>query len=356
MIGSLQETHKPAPGSTLTAASHATAPGTALFGSAQYAAASGAGDDPAGTASVARSDFFEQPVPRRFVHRASVAEVLLTGFAEDNRPDTFLLAAQWPRGHSFYRTARGVHDPLLFAETIRQAGLLISHLGYKVPLEHSALMRNLSYEVTSAGLGCAGTPTNLILSATCQNVRFRKDVLVGFQITTVLRRGLELEPVGIGRGELQCITPAAYRRLRGGAGAVSPPTDLAALPEPVAPALVGKDARADVVLSRTEAENTWLLRCDTAHPVLFDHPVDHAPGMVLIEAMRQAAHSMLYPQRTAMVRLNATFERYVELAEPTVVRAIAEETEADGSVRIRVELTQSGQLAAVGWCSCRTIA
>jgi hypothetical protein len=345
MIGSLQDTHKPAPGSTPNASS-AAAVGTAAHPSADAAAAGSA---------AARSDFFEQPVPRRFVHRASVAEVLLTGFAEDDRPDTFLLAAQWPRGHSFYRTARGVHDPLLFAETVRQAGLLISHLGYKVPLAHAALMRNLSYDVTEAALACAGTPTNLILSANCTDVRFRKDVLVGFTITTVLRRGLELEPVGIGRGELQCISPAAYRRLRGGAGAVSPPADSAPLPEPVSPALVGKDARSDVVLSRTDVEDTWLLRCDTAHPVLFDHPLDHVPGMALIEAMRQAAHCMLYPQRTSVVRLRATFERYVELSGPTTVRAVAEGTEADGSVRVRVELTQSGRQVAVGWCSSRSL-
>ena len=345
MIGSLQDAHKPAPGSTRSTSFTATAD----------TAAQAASEAVAGSAAAARSNFFEQPVPRRFVHRASVAEVLLTGFAEDGRPDTFLLAAQWPRGHSFYRTARGVHDPLLFAETVRQAGLLISHVGYKAPLAHAALMRNLSYDVTAAGLVCAGTPTNLILSASCTDVRFRKDVLLGFQITTVLRRGLELEPVGIGRGELQCISPAAYRRLRGGAGAVSPSADPAPLPEPVSPALVGKDARADVVLSRTDADDTWLLRCDTAHPVLFDHPVDHVPGMALIEAMRQAAHCMLYPQRTAMVRLKATFERYVELSEPTSVRAIIEDTEADGSVRVRVELTQADRQVAVGWCSCRSI-
>ncbi|HZP54806.1 AfsA-related hotdog domain-containing protein, partial [Actinocrinis sp.] len=203
MIGSLQDAHKPAPRSTRSTSFTATAD----------AAAQAASEAVAGSAAAARSNFFEQPVPRRFVHRASVAEVLLTGFAEDGRPDTFLLAAQWPRGHSFYRTARGVHDPLLFAETVRQAGLLISHVGYKAPLAHAALMRNLSYDVTAAGLVCAGTPTNLILSASCTDVRFRKDVLLGFQITTVLRRGLELEPVGIGRGELQCISPAAYRRL-----------------------------------------------------------------------------------------------------------------------------------------------
>ncbi len=309
------------------------------------------------TAAVARSEFFEQPVPRRFVHRASVAEVLITGFAQDARPDTFLLAAQWPRGHSFYRTAHGVHDPLLFAETLRQAGLMISHVGYKAPLSHASLMSNLAYDVSPAGLECDGTPTNLILSATCREVRFRKDTLLGFQLVTVLRRGLELEPVGIASGELQVISPAAYRRLRGEAGLV-PAADRRPLTEPVSPALVGKDVRADVVLTPTETDNTWMLRADTTHPVLFDHPVDHLPGMVLIEAMRQAAHCALYPRRTMMIRFAAKFERYAELAGPTVVRAFPEGADADGSMRVRVEISQNdGQsVAAVGWCTCRPMA
>jgi hypothetical protein len=306
------------------------------------------------TATVARSEFFEQPVPRRFVHRASVAEVLITGFAADAAPDTFLLAAQWPRGHSLYRTVRGLHDPLLFAESVRQAGLMISHVGYQAPLTHSSIMRNLAYDISAAGLACEGTPTNLILSATCQDVRFRKDTLLGFQIIAALRRGLSLETVGVGTGEILCVSPAAYRRLRGGAVA-APDSMPAVLSAPVSPVLVGKDIRADVVLTRTEAENTWLLRCDTSHPVLFDHPVDHVPGMVLIEAMRQAAHCAVYPRYSVMARFAAKFERYAELDLPTVVRAFHEGEDADGSVRVRVELSQDAHPVAVGWCVCRSM-
>ncbi|MGH6656817.1 MAG: ScbA/BarX family gamma-butyrolactone biosynthesis protein [Actinocrinis sp.] len=308
------------------------------------------------TAAVARSEFFEQPVPRRFVHRASVAEVLITGFAQDDRPDTFLLAAQWPRGHSFYRTVRGLHDPLLFGETIRQAGLMISHVGYKAPLSYASLMANMAYDVSAAGLRCEGTPTNLILSASARDVKFRKDTLLGFQLVAVLRRGLELEPVGIASGEMQIVSPGAYRRLRGGAGPV-PAAARRPLAEPVSPALVGKEVRADVVLTPTETDNTWLLRADTTHPVLFDHPVDHVPGMVLVEAMRQAAHCALYPRNTTMIRYAVKFERYAELTGPTIVRAFPEGADPDGSVRVRVEITQDGGacVAAVGWCTSRVL-
>jgi 2-oxo-3-(phosphooxy)propyl 3-oxoalkanoate synthase len=306
----------------------------------------------AGTAATAGSEFFEQPVPRRFVHRASVAEVLITGFAVDDRPNSFLLAAQWPRGHSFYRTARDVHDPLLFAETIRQAGLMVGHEGYRVPLDHPFVMRQMSYEIDQPGLACDGMPTNLILSVECTDLRHRKETLLGFRYAVELRRGLET--VGAGRCETACISPAAYRRLRGKGAAAPPAGGLpAVLPDPVSPALVGKDTRADVVLTPTEAENTWLLRCDTSHPVLFDHPVDHVPGMVTMEAMRQAAHCSQYPRRSVITQFAVKFERYAELNLPTVVRTCVEGQEADGSVRVRVELTQDGHPVAVGWCSCR---
>lgn len=307
--------------------------------------------DLVGTAAT-RSEFFEQPVPRRFVHRASVAEVLITGFAADDRPDTFLLAAQWPRGHSYYGTAFGLHDPLLFAETIRQAGLMIGHAGYGIPFENACVMQGISYGIEPAGLVCEGTPTNIILAVNCLNLRYRKEQLYSYRCVVELRRGSET--VGVGTGETACVSPAVYRRLRNNASIpqVRPP---ARLPEPVSPALVGRKIRADVVLTPTGTENAWLLRCDTTHPVLFDHPVDHVPGMVLIEAMRQGAHCALYPRRSTMIRFNSTFERYAELSEPTLVRAFPEAAEPDGSVRVRMELTQGGNVVAIGWCTCQSI-
>jgi hypothetical protein len=301
--------------------------------------------------ATARSEFFEQPVPRRFVHRASVAEVLITGFAADDRPNTFLLAAQWPRGHSYYGTSSGVHDPLLFAETVRQAGLMVGHAGYSIPLDSAFVMRQMSYEIGQAGLACEGAPTNLILAVNCYDLQYRKDQVHGYRYVVELRR--ESETVGIGSCDTLCVSPATYRRLRANGGHV-PSAPPARLTEPVSPALVGKKIRADVVLTPTGTENTWLLRCDTTHPVLFDHPVDHIPGMVLVEAMRQGAHCALYPRRSTLIRFSSQFERYAELSEPTTVRAIPDGVEADGSTRVRVEITQRGETVAVGRCTCQS--
>ncbi|MFE2915248.1 AfsA-related hotdog domain-containing protein, partial [Kitasatospora indigofera] len=47
----------------------------------------------------------------------------------------FLVAAQWPRDHALYHPdGAGLSDPLLFAETIRQALVFVGHRFRGVPL------------------------------------------------------------------------------------------------------------------------------------------------------------------------------------------------------------------------------
>ena len=45
-------------------------------------------------------------VPRQYVHRAAVSEVLLTGWRPGAAPQTFTVDAQWPRGHSLFAQSR----------------------------------------------------------------------------------------------------------------------------------------------------------------------------------------------------------------------------------------------------------
>ncbi|MFG2327721.1 AfsA-related hotdog domain-containing protein, partial [Streptomyces sp. NPDC048568] len=59
-------------------------------------------------------------VPSELVHRAAVAEVMLTDWQRLTET-RYTMRAQWPRGHSFFTPLNGNHDPLIAAETIRQA-------------------------------------------------------------------------------------------------------------------------------------------------------------------------------------------------------------------------------------------
>ncbi|QMV06648.1 hypothetical protein GJU35_13800 [Streptomyces lincolnensis] len=64
------------------------------------------------------------------------------------------------------------------------------------------------------------------------------------------------------------------------------------------------------------------MRVDTSHPLLFDRPDDHVPGMVLLEAARQAAAAVTPGDGTPYpLSMENTFDRYVEFDTPCWIEA-----------------------------------
>ncbi|MFB7375524.1 ScbA/BarX family gamma-butyrolactone biosynthesis protein [Streptomyces sp. NPDC056222] len=253
--------------------------------------------------------------PREYVHRAALAEVFLT--ADWSRTDEahFTLSAQWPRGHSFFGPVGGSHyDPMLAAETIRQVGALLAHAGFDVPLGHQFLMWELNYRVMPAMLPVGGAPADLRLDVTCTDIRRRAGRLAGLSYEVVVSE--QGRTLATGNARYTCTSPEVYRRLRAdrlaeAATAQEPPTAA------VEPRSVGRLSEFDVVLTPTERADRWQLRVDTRHPVLFDHPGDHIPGMVLLEAARQAVQTLTPVGRPVLpVAMDSTFHRYAEFGSP----------------------------------------
>jgi 2-oxo-3-(phosphooxy)propyl 3-oxoalkanoate synthase len=101
---------------------------------------------------------------------------------------------------------------------------------------------------------------------------------------------------------------------------------------------------------------------DTEHPYFFEHPVDHVPGLLLIEAVRQtgiaSVHQILgVPLDAAMIvdTFTVAFERYAELDQPLFVGLLAEEMGYRGdrltSAHLTAEFVQGGQI--IGRASMR---
>ncbi|MCZ0971672.1 AfsA-related hotdog domain-containing protein [Streptomyces albulus] len=97
---------------------------------------------------------------------------------------------------------------------------------------------------------------------------------------------------------------------------------------------------------------------NTAHPVLFDHPVDHVPGMLMVEAARQAARAVA-PHWSLPVALDCSFARYAELDAPCWVgaRAAGRAPTAAGRWRCGSSST-AGRWSTPGSpaCRCRRVA
>ncbi|MFE2972873.1 ScbA/BarX family gamma-butyrolactone biosynthesis protein [Streptomyces sp. NPDC059340] len=302
-------------------------------------------------------------VPREYVHRAAVSEVLLTGWeaaaepAGPERPDEFAVSAQWPRSHSFFTQSGGYQDPMLLIESVRQIGSLLAHAEFGVPFGHQFLMWDMFFSTSPELLVADAAPTEVELRTVCRDIVRRGRVLGGMRYdVTVLREGRALATAG---AAFSCTSPAVHRRLRAG----RPTTTDRVVPPAIDPAAVGHSDDRHVLLaepkSRPESElkselkpepgsvsgtgDRWELRVDTAHPTFFDHPVDHIPGMVLLEAARQAALVSTGMPDALLVGLKSNFARYAEFDAPCWIEPQAEPHGTDGGVLVRVRGTQHAE-------------
>ncbi|WP_093804263.1 ScbA/BarX family gamma-butyrolactone biosynthesis protein [Streptomyces sp. Wb2n-11] len=286
-------------------------------------------------------------VAREYVHRAALSEVFLTGWNMAGR-DTFKVTAQWPRSHSFYVPEHGMHDPLLLCETIRQASTLLAHVGYNVPFGHSLSWSRLQFAVNPQALRIEGTPADVELHVTCSDIRYHRAIPVTMSMhMEAVRRGSLLAMASVRFGSH---SPAVYQRLRAGRGEAGEIFARAPQPpEPVSRSTVGRLRKQDIVLAPTPDRRRWQLRVDTSHPVLFDHALDHVPGMLLLESVRQAGHATQPSSAGAVlpVSMDVSFNRYVEFDEPCWIEAEPVDTaSSDGSRRtIRVNAVQGGAFA-----------
>ncbi|WP_278195513.1 ScbA/BarX family gamma-butyrolactone biosynthesis protein [Streptomyces sp. AN091965] len=219
------------------------------------------------------------------VHKHNPAEVLLTGY-DTLRPDTYTVTAQWPTHHPFYTPTPHLNDPLLFIETIRQCFPLLAHNAYHLPHGHHLIWQYLTADINPHAMHhTPHHPTHLTLYITCSDIRRRQNGhLTALTLHAIaLRNGTHL---GTAQTRFSAHSPTIYQRIRG-----NHPQTPTTPPPPTHPTHVGRHHPHDVVLSPTPHPHHWTLRNDTTHPTLFDHPVDHTPGMLLLEAARQATHA-----------------------------------------------------------------
>ncbi|WP_282692980.1 ScbA/BarX family gamma-butyrolactone biosynthesis protein [Streptomyces sp. CC208A] len=301
------------------------------------------------------------PVPQALTHKLNAAEVLLTDWRR-TAPDTFAVRARWPRAHGFYLNRHGRHDPLLLAESVRQALPLLSHAAYAVPMGHQLLWQDFRWELDPVALYAEGRAVDVELSVVCDDVRYRR----GRAAAMVLRAEAYREGTWLGRARTQFTIQdrAIYERLRGAyADTARAVARARPAPPPVPPQLTGRYWGEDVVLSAVEAVEAvpvealpvgavhpagdgvdrWGLRVDTSHPVLFDHPVDHVPGMLLMEAARQAAQAAAHPRATVVVGMETSFVRYVELDAPCRIETRPLPDGTAGRRRVLVTALQHGE-------------
>ncbi|ROV65295.1 AfsA/ScbA [Streptomyces globisporus] len=250
------------------------------------------------------------------VHKLQGEEVLLRTWTEGDS-GRFVLTARWPKGHAFYQPSQGAYDPLLLAETVRQTVPLLSHAVHGVPggvpREHKQAWECLDFAVEPLAALVTTAEDEVRLVVSCSDVVRRGNRFAGMTMDIDVHLGKRL--MGIAHTRFNDQPAAVYRRMRRGYADI------------------------DVALeNRLETAHPGV---DTAHPVLFDHPVDHAPGMLLLEAARQAARAV-GGATAAVIGMRTNFVRYVELDAPAVVVAGSPAPVGTGRRRVPVSIEQDG--------------
>ncbi|WP_420082499.1 ScbA/BarX family gamma-butyrolactone biosynthesis protein [Streptomyces sp. JL4002] len=283
-------------------------------------------------------------LPREYVHKSVHSDVLLTGW----RPvadDEFVVTAQWPRTHSFYSPDAGQHDPLLLTESVRQAIPLLSRVAYEVPFGHRRIWDTFSYSTNPAALVVGSRPADITLHIRCSGIARRGHRLARLTMHVTATRDGEF--LGTAEAGFTNQPDSVYQRLRGDNGDLDQAAARVIPLPPMTPRRVGRDRFHDVVLSPTSSTRRAQLRTDINHPILFDHPVDHAPGTLLLEAVCQAAHASAFPHRGVLTDMEMRFFRYAELSSPCWIETTAapDRTTASGCHRlpVRVVARQNGK-------------
>ncbi|MEU4212145.1 ScbA/BarX family gamma-butyrolactone biosynthesis protein [Streptomyces sp. NPDC026206] len=279
----------------------------------------------------------EGRVPKELVHFRDQESVLVTGWVRRS-PTEFTLAVEWPGSTSGTRP-----DPVLAAQTVRQCGLAISHAEFGVPLDHQSLLRDLNYSIDPTVPKAGNGPLRLTVDLRCSPVKKgRGDCALGAEtMDFTVRQGRHT--VIRAHSRSSWISPGVYSRLRG--EYVSPAWGEWEVPPPVPAASVGCLSASEVVLAAGDRPGSWLLRNDVENKAMFDHPVDHVPGLALLAAAGQAAQAAVSPGILVPTGVTTSYSRYVEFDAPCRLEALVLPTDAPGHTAVEVIGVQNGEAA-----------
>lgn len=294
---------------------------------------------------------FDQTINRKLAHRRAIGEVLVTDSVQAG-PNEYLVASQVPRGHGLWNDhPRRLHDPLALVEAGRQATFVVAHRHLRVSSSRVFVMRDVDFRVTdlAAFRNARMEPLDAVLRL---QVGTQEEVPGDLNSMTF---AAEVSIAGASamrsRGGVTFLPPEQYEVLRGfggrdaaGPGGAGPPRVA-----PIAEALRSRaDVRNIVVGNPVGAPPRYPVLVDRGHPTFYDHPLDHVPGPLLLEAARQAALAAamgagaLAASGALVTGCAGRFDRFVEHDAPVFCAARMGDDTANGSLRCTVTFEQMG--------------
>lgn len=267
----------------------------------------------------------ERAVARRLVHKLAIEETFVTGVQEVPGGEAYIALAQLPRANRLYNdTLQPYYDLLLVAEVARQGVMVVLHECVGVPFDSHFVTARLDVALKELEPNrVAPLPTEMAITVGFSSRRTRRDGTLR-RIEGAARCHIAGIHSATFEGCLLFAPRRTYASLRDGAdssGDSRPRTRLA----PADPREVGRSNPRNVVVTSPEPHDGGFrayVTADRQDAVFFDHPQDHYPGMLLLEAARQtavASASQVTGEpggRLVPRRCTAGFSSFAELDEP----------------------------------------
>ncbi|HEY5978863.1 MAG TPA: AfsA-related hotdog domain-containing protein [Microlunatus sp.] len=236
-----------------------------------------------------------------------------------------------PRIQGCLLTSSSAQSPtLLTLEALRQAGLALAHVCGSAAVGVTMLANAIRLQWRRPP---EHPPTRVWCSIVVTDVVYRRGRLHRLRFDAEISD--ETTPLAYGHGDMTCIPHAVYARMRRDASMSEPDG-------PSSPPL------SDVVVaeSRLTARTDW----DTSDRLIFDHPLDHVPGMHFALAALRAHATLRGTDWTDDRGVELEFSSLAELDSDLTVRA-----RRDGG-RTVVDFQQGGNTIATARCPDELIA
>lgn len=290
------------------------------------------------------------------VHRRSRAETFVTTMTDPRRDDQGRLVVsvggQISRAHPVHGdhlgAQRGRLDLLQLMETCRQGAIASAHLNYAAPPGHAFIVRRFSGAFSGDAPLYPVRPLDItveIVSARERASRSGEGRVVGLDVDFAVV-GPERELLASFSGSYSWMTPADYVALReatrAGAGFGHEIESLAPCAS-IEPHKVLREVSANAVI----APGGDRLVVDPAHPVHFDHSLDHVPGMLQLEGARQASLLSVDDsdrRNWHMTSIVADFLGFGELDDSLIMDTTVRDAPAGTTLGTRVRLRQRDRL------------
>lgn len=303
---------------------------------------------------------FDRTITRGLVHKAGPEAVWLTDIDQVG-DHHYLCAGQVPRAHSFVNDALApgytYYDLGLLTELGRQAGIATMHAYEGAPVDWATVFMKFDLELVDPVPNDEPTtgPVPAIVDVRYPNRETEDGALtVGCELTfeidgvvratsTTMASAYEKGPYKAWRKEMRDAKPLTDHEPR--------------VVQPIAPERVGRRDPDNVMIGELHpGERSGTFDCaahvDQLHPHFFEHPMDHVPGVVHLEVMRQAAlvaaekdHGVS-PVGATIASCRTRFAGFAELELPLDCRAeVGQPASGDGplSVPVSLVLSQPGQ-------------